>query len=1221
MALFQDNKVRGITMKSFLPWCYLVAVTGSQMVYAVNGFEDYRQGNYSLAAQLLVNQSGKDPVADYYLGQMRLHGYGQLKNNTLALRYFNQAAEKGLLSAQQLLARYYLLKEKDLEKALYWFKKAAAAGDIQAQMYCAAAYMFGLGTKKNSDTARRYHIDAAKNGNPIAQYTLGTYFLESRDQRNKKLGVIWLTKAAEQGDFHAQALLGEMYAQGKMVERDNAKAAELLVKAADQNSLSAMITLGEMAIKQNQLDVGRDWLTKATTGQDPRAEMALARLYIDPKSKLYDPKMAFMWTLHAAQNGYSEAQQALAFLYKEGKGVIANQQLAAQWEQRAKETAVQKPPRIEPEILAARWLSNDKVSKLTADTYGLGGIYSAWQNPQALKENNYNLPPRMEVVTRAELYKPRFTMIQPREVPINEYFDLIAPSLNAHLAFSWTFPRYELDKQIESLQRNESLVLQHSLEKSIVEESCPYIEESRPKPFNYFAEITAGWRQQAIYQVILSQLYNQAILGESAAQFELGQLYHYGVAVAKNPQQAITYYQLAAAQQDVRAEYNLGLLYLEGQTNPVNYTLGISWLTDAAFKGNVYAQYVLANIYDKGFADPTGQIVVQPNQQQALAMYYLASSNNYGPAEYRLADYLVKQKERGLGVAAKHNRVKLIRRLYQGAVLDGVAEAELPLAFYNAMDINPKKQRQALAVARQAGEAGSSEAALLLGVMYERGLSVPANLSESLIWYQVAFINPVNAFVLGTYYSQGTGLDKDLERGRGLLQQAADVGFSYANYNLAVLKHQAGEDFIPELNQAREQGNTTAALLLADYYIAHSNDPERIKQARDIYQYLAEKGDKEGQLKLAYLYDTGLGGEVNLDLATKWYSSAAEQGQPIAQYLLGQLYHLGRIGTQPDYAEAKKWYTAAQAVYPKAAVALGFIYDTVENNYLRALESYQLAVQKKDAVGEFNLALIYDNGKGLSVDYAKARELYSKAAEQGVISAMTKLADIYFTGLGKVRDEQRALQLYKKAADLNDGDALYQLGLFSETGVALQLNFSSAVNFYTRAAAQGNEKAKLALARMYQYGLGVRQDTRQATRLYNELAANNNGYAQYQLALIQFNASGGHKSDVGKRLLQEASANGSLQARKMLQWLDALEQERVSFIEPLPIKQIPVFAGQPAALMYLDALSEWNRGDEELSRSILNHLIDRFPQFVPAKRAYEQLNQPITSFSVGYNEG
>ncbi|KTC85900.1 tetratricopeptide repeat protein [Legionella drozanskii] len=1207
-------------MKSFVPWFYLVAAAGSQLAYATDGLDAYRQGNYPLAAQTL-NQSKSDPVADYYMGRMRLYGYGQLKNNTLALRYFNQAAEKGILPAQQLLSRYYLLEEKDPEKALYWFKKSAAAGDIQAQMYCAGAYLFGLGTKKNSDTARKYYIDAAKGGNALAQYTLGIHFLDSRDQNSKKLGAIWLTKAAEQGQIDAQAKLGELYANGTGVTRDMGKAVELLTKAASQNSTAAMVTLGELAIKQNQMDTGKDWLTKAANAHDVRAEMALARLYSDPKSASFNLQTGFMWTLQAAQNGSVEAQQTLALLYKDGKGVIANQQLSDQWQQKAKQSLAKKDSEIAADIQVARWLSNGRDDSFAADNYSLGGIYSAWQNPLALKENSYNSAPQMEALSRAELYKPNFSMAQPSEIPINDYFDLIAPMLNANHIATWTFPRYPLDKQIEALQKNESLAVEHKPRESMVNEGAPFPDKAGPQDFNYFKEKTVGWENKANYQAVLSQLYGQAILGNSSAQFEIGQLYQYGIGVVKSPQQAIIYYQLAAAQQDVRAEYNLGILYLEGQTNPVDYKQGMSWMTDAAFKGNVYAQYTLANIYDKGFTDANGSIIVEPNVQQALAMYYLASSNGYGPAEYRLAEYLVKQKQVGLSVVAKQNRTQLIRRLYQGAVAQGVAEAELPLAYYNAMDTaHPDKQMQAFDVAKKEAKSGNGEAALLLGMMYERGIAVPANQVEALYWYQQAPLNPVNAFVLGTYYSQGIGLSKDAEKGLALLQQAADASFSYASLNLAVLKHQQGESFLDDLIKARDEGNTTASLLLADYYLAQADDPANMQQAREIYQYLAEKGDKEGQVKLGYLYDTGLGGQLDRELAAKWYLASAEQGQPIAQFLLGQLYQLGRIGKEPNYAEAKKWYAAAQAAYPKAAVALGFIYDTVEDNYLKALESYQLAAQKGDAVGEYDLGLIYEKGKGLPVDYAKAQALFTKSSDKGYSEAMTQLAGMYFNGLGAERNEQKALQLYKQAAALGDPDALYQLGLLSETGVATKLDFPSAVTYYQEAAAKGNDTAKLALARIYQYGLGVSQDNEQAKQLYGELAANNNGYAQYQLAVMLFNAAPDHKSEEGKRLLQQASDNGSFQARKMLQWLDAQQQERISFIEPISINRSPVLARQPADLMYFDALSEWNRGDEDLSRLILKRLMTQFPQYVPAKRAYEQLNQHSASFSVVYNE-
>ncbi|CEK09914.1 tetratricopeptide repeat protein [Legionella hackeliae] len=1199
-------------MKSYVPWFYLVAATGSQLAYAVDGLEAYRQGSYSVAAQTLVNQSDKDPVANYYLGRMRLYGYGELKNDILALRYFEQAAEKGVLSAQLLLARYNLIQVKDPEKALFWFKKAAAAGDLSAQLYCAAAYINGYGSKESPDMGRRYFIDAAKRGDAIAQATLGEYFLESRDSRNKKLGLIWLNKSVEQGNPRAQLRLAELYLSGGVVARDDNKAYELLNKAVAQNYIPAMIKYGAIAAQQNDFEKARAWYTKAATANDTQAEMALANLYLDDKSSLYNPKTGFMWMLQAAQSGSSLAQEALSKMYQDGTGVAADQQLANLWQQKAKETAAHEA-KINPGIEVSKWLSNGQSSNFEMQGYRLGGIFNAWQNPRALKENNYNPAPQMEEVTRAELYRPNFEMMQPKEIAISDYFDVIAPALNPDdQSGAFAFPRYPLDPQIEALLKNESLALTHSPRVSMVDEGLPYPTSSDPsQPFDYINQMMNGWQQQANYQAVLSQMYGKAILGESAAQFELGQLYHYGVIVAKNIPQAITYYKLAAQQQDVRAEYNLGILYLGGLTDPVDYQQGINWLMDAAFKGNVNAQYVLAHIYEKGFKDAAGNLVLQPNPQQAMSMYYLASSNHYGPAQYRLAEYLVKQQQGGLSVAAKNNRTKLIKRLYEGAVKEGVAEANLPLAFYYAMDEDKKKQAQALEVAKKEAKTGNSYAALLLGIMFERGIAVPANNVESMYWYQQAGSNSVNNFILGTYYTEGNGVSKDLQKGKALLQQSADAGFSYANLNLAVLKHDMGENFLSELDKARQSGNSTAGLLLADYYLSQAADPEKLQQARDIYQYFAEKGDKDAQLKLAFLYEKGLGGQPDTQLATQWYTASADQGQPVSQFLLGRMYQLGKIGNAPDYEQAKKWYSASQSSYSRSSVALGFIYDTVDDDYSLAFKNYELAAQKNDKIGQYNLALIYEDGKGMPVDYAKARALFGKAAELGHKQSMTQLAELYFNGLGGSRDEQQALHWYKKAAALGESDALYQLGLLSETGVATKLDFSNAVNYYQESANKGNDKAKLALARMYQYGLGVVKDSQKAVELYIELAANNNAYAQYQLALLYLD--GAQKPEEGKKLLLQASANGSQQARKTLQWLDAQQQDRLSFIEPVMMNQMPILAGQSANLMYFDALNEWNRGDETLSRMILNRIMTQFPQYIPAKRAFEQLNQDINS--------
>lgn len=1197
-------------MKSLLPWFCLVATAGSPAVFAADGIDAYRRGDYILAAQSLSEKPQTDPVANYYLGMMRLYGYGLLKNNVMALNYFTQAASKGYLPAQRLMASYYLFEENNPQVAMTWFKKAADGNDTAAQLFCAAAYTFGYGVKSNNDTARKYYIDAAKNGNAIAQFALGKSFLESRDNRNKKMGVIWLTKAAANGNPIAQYTLGDMYANGGVVGQDAARAKTLLDSAARQNYLPALVALGVLSAKEGDFETARNLLTKAADTGDTKGQMALAQLYLDDKSPFYDVSLALGWMKKAANAGAPEAQLALSRLYKEGKGVDANDALAKQWAEAAAKTASSKAAAQDPAVAVANWLSNNQSNSLAQSDYRLGGIYTDWQNKTALQENNYNQAPHMEAVTRKALYKPQFSMMKPAEVPINDYFDALAPLLASNQSNKWYFPRYALDSDIEALQRNDSLVLKHEKDQPLVDVNTSMPNEDTIKPFNYLAEKSKGWKRVANYQAVLSRLYGQAILGNPEAQFDLGQLYQYGIVVGKSPEQAITYFQLAAEQQDVRAEYNLGLLYLEGQTNPVDYQKGIDWMTDAAFKGNPFAQYVLANIYENGLTDPSGVVVVNPDHQQAMSMYFLASANHFPAAEYRLADYFVKEKKAGLSVVARENRNRLIKRLYQGAASQGVADAILPLAFYNAMDKDPVKQSQAFEVAKQEARAGNPMAAVLLGMMYERGIAVTADQVEAIYWYQQAQQNPVNQFVLGTYYSEGIGLSKDLAKGRALLQQSADAGFSYADLNLAILKHQDQQGFVDELEKARQAGNNKAALLLADYYLLEANDPEKMKQARDIYQYLAEKGDRDGQLKLAFLLDRGLGGVANDEQAAQWYGLAAQQGQPAAQYLLAQMYQMGRIGKEPNYEQAKTWYQAAQSQYPQASVALGFVEETVDNNYASAQQHYAQAASGGDATAQYNLGLIYENGKGTPVDNAKAKALFEQAAQQGYARAMTQLAGLYFKGVNGVRDDQQALLWYKKAADLNENAALYQLGLFAETGVVTRLSLPDALNFYQKAADLGNDKAKLALARMYQYGIGVNQDYQHAMDIYKELSERNNPFAQYQLAQAYLDGKLGERMEQqGKALLGKASMNGNVQAQKMLQWLDAQKQEQLSFIEPVQMEQRNIRADQSPDRMYFEALSEWNRGDEAMSRMILDRLVKTFPDYEPAKRAFQQLNR------------
>jgi enhanced entry protein EnhC len=1200
-------------MKSLVSWICFFAASAS--CHATdNDFHAYRLGNYNNAVGPLMSKAGKDAVADYYLGRIYLYGYGQLKNTDLALRYFLTSAEKGYLPAVQFMAKYSLMQNKNPEEAVRWYKQAANEGDVNAQLFLAAAYLYGVGVKQNMDTASRYYIDAAKSGNALAQYALAENFINSRHSSNNKLGLIWLSKSAANGNPKALTKLGMIYIAGKLATKDLNKGISLLNQAAAQNYAPAQCELASIALTQGDSIKALEWFDKAIAQHNPQSYLQLAHVYLQENSPIYDPKAGFLWTLKAAQEGSIPAKKELSILYQKGLGVTADKALAEQWAKQV--TQDQKTQTSVPALAqAALWLSNDRTDKLEDTPYQLDGIFSAWNNPSTWRNNNYNQAPQMELISRQDIFKPRFELTQPNEIPITSFYDALTSTHYEFPANQWTYPTYSLNPQIESLEQVNSMVLAR-LDLPVPYFDANYYGTEAEKPTAELMDLwLEGWQKQANYSTVFNQMYFRAILGDPQSQFEIGQMFQYGIGIAQNDQAAIVFYQNAAEQQHLGAEYNLGILYLEHAKEPADYQTALNWLTDSAFKGNDKAQFVLARILDQGKTGADGTDYIKTNHDQAVSMLYLSAANGFGPAQYQLADYLAHEGTQGLTVEVKKHKLALIRQLYAGAANSGVAQALLPLAFYNAMNGSQEQQYKAFAVAQEQANNGDEKAALLLGLLYDRGIGISQDAAKAIYWYEQAGANPVSQFILGTYTLEGKGIAMNREKGVALLQQSAATSFSYADFNLAVLEHDDNKPFLPQLIKSYELGNNHAGIVLADYYLAESDqnsDSEQLQKAKQIYTGLAEKGDSHAQLKLAYMLDKGLGASPDSVAAQRWYTASAEQGDALGQYLLGQFYQVGQIG-EPDYTLAKEWYQKSAEQLAKASVALGFIYETVNDNYAEALYAYEKAASEGDIYGMYNLALMYEYGKGVSVDYTKAQALFTEAADKGLPEAMNQLAGMYFNALGQEKNEQLAMTWYRKAAELGNANALYTLGLLSETGVATKLDFQNALKYYQDASNQGNEKAMLALARMYHYGLGVPQDQKLSAELYQKLADRQNAYAQYQLGTYYLEGTAGQRlPDKAKQLLEQASKNGNQQARQILQRLEA-SQGKVSFIEPIQMNSTPILAGRDADRVYLDALNEWNRGDEVMSRMILQRLVTQYPNFIPAKRAYEQLNQAQSS--------
>lgn len=100
---------------------------------------------------------------------------------------------------------------------------------------------------------------------------------------------------------------------------------------------------------------------------------------------------------------------------------------------------------------------------------------------------------------------------------------------------------------------------------------------------------------------------------------------------------------------------------------------------------------------------------------------------------------------------------------------------------------------------------------------------------------------------------------------------------------------------------AADLGKARAAINIGDYVTAYNE-----------LKPLAEQGDAQAQYSLAFLYDTGLGANLDYDEAAKWYRKAADQGLPDAQHNLAVIYAGGKNIPQ-DLVQAYFWFDLAAA--------------------------------------------------------------------------------------------------------------------------------------------------------------------------------------------------------------------------------------------------------------------------------------------------------------------
>lgn len=169
----------------------------------------YRKGDYERAAKLFRNESEDgNIVADWYLGHMYRQGVGVPRNDAMAYSYYTRVADS-FDPDEDDQTRLRITVDAMVRIADYQRTGAVNAG-IQPDP---------------AGAARSYLKIATAYGHPAAQYALGVMSIKGQGvKKNPSQGLKWLMASARKRYAPAEAYLGEIYWEGRIVKGDRTRA-------------------------------------------------------------------------------------------------------------------------------------------------------------------------------------------------------------------------------------------------------------------------------------------------------------------------------------------------------------------------------------------------------------------------------------------------------------------------------------------------------------------------------------------------------------------------------------------------------------------------------------------------------------------------------------------------------------------------------------------------------------------------------------------------------------------------------------------------------------------------------------------------------------------------------------------------------------------------------------------------------------------------------------
>lgn len=175
--------------------------------------------------------------------------------------------------------------------------------------------------------------------------------------------------------------------------------------------------------------------------------------------------------------------------------------------------------------------------------------------------------------------------------------------------------------------------------------------------------------------------------------------------------------------------------------------------------------------------------------------------------------------------------------------------------------------------------------------------------------------------------------------------------------------------------QAAKEGNA-AGYVNAGFILASQDSLKNPIFARQYYQLAADANEPQGLNNLACCYRDGDGGAQDMAKAIILFKRADEEYNKMATQNLAQIYY--DDDALQDHAQALKYFLKCYSEYPRP-LELGYLYDTLLNDFVHALKYYQIAAKEGSGYAYNRIGVMWQEGNLGKVDVKMAQEFYQKA--------------------------------------------------------------------------------------------------------------------------------------------------------------------------------------------------------------------------------------------------